>query len=143
MTMTTVFAGEYASKAQTTFVESYLQDNTHDMDSQEEIERLTAKAVGLFKDRAIEKIKDWHEHHTDEYMQELDDDPESTCDIYHSLQAGDDIDELIAVTDDVDAELFEMVVYERVEEDTEYTDGDLCRFAYDLIFEEDYVEKEN
>ena len=100
------------TEQQATFVESYLADHVHDMDSQVEVERLTAKAVGLFKDKAIKKIKDWHEHHTDEYMQELDDDPESTCDIYHSLQAGDDIDELIAVTADVDAELFEMVVYE-------------------------------
>ena len=108
---------------QATFVESYLAENSHDMDSQVEVERLTTKAVGLFKDKAIKKIKDWHEHHTDEYMQELDDDPESTCEIYHSLQAGDDIDELIAVTADVDAELFEMVVYEGVEEDTEYFDG--------------------
>lgn len=62
------------TEQQATFVESYLAENSHDMDSQVEVERLTAKAVGLFKDKAIKKIKDWHEHHTDEYMQELNDD---------------------------------------------------------------------
>ena len=40
------------TKAQATFVESYLAENSHDMDSQIEVERLTAKAVGLFKDIA-------------------------------------------------------------------------------------------
>ena len=38
------------TEQQATFVESYLAEHVHDMDSQEEIERLTTKAVGLFKE---------------------------------------------------------------------------------------------
>ena len=44
------------TEQQATFVESYLADHVHDMDSQIEVERLTAKAVELFKE--LEKTLD-------------------------------------------------------------------------------------
>jgi len=53
----------------------------------------------------IEKIKEWHGHHTEEYCQKDLDIP--SCEIYQAIQKGVSDEELIAVAREIDPELFE------------------------------------